>query len=159
MLAIDPSDHLLEIGCGRGAAISMICDSLDTGKITALDRSATMAGLAERRSLEHISSGKAAVHAVELEAADLGPERFDKIFAINVSLFWVRSPTRQLDLIKRLLRPEGSLYLFYESPGQSRVAELTDRLVAILAEHGFATTTRTTTRRSTSLLCVMARVP
>jgi hypothetical protein len=46
--------------------------------------------------------------------ADLGSERYDTIFAVNVNLFWVRSCAAELDLVKRLLKPGGALYLFYE---------------------------------------------
>ncbi|HEY3006786.1 MAG TPA: class I SAM-dependent methyltransferase [Micromonosporaceae bacterium] len=157
MLTVDPDDHLLEIGCGRGAAISMICRCLGGGKITAIDRSATMVRLAEQRNREHISSGKAAVRAVALEEADFGPERFDKIFAINLNLFWVRSPAKELDLLRTLLKPNGSLYLFYEPPDPSRLPKLADRLVAVLAGNGFTTTT-TTSSQPRPLLAVVARV-
>jgi hypothetical protein len=34
-----PSDRLLEIGCGPGVAVSLICETLSTGTITAIDRS------------------------------------------------------------------------------------------------------------------------
>ena len=156
MLTIGPDDHLLEIGCGRGAAISMICECLETGKITAIDRSATMVRLAKQRNREHISSGKARIRAVALEGADLGPERFDKIFAINVNLFWMRSAATELDLLRTVLKPDGSFSLFYEPPDRSRLPELADRLAAVLAENGFTATT-TTTIRPTPLLAVVAR--
>ena len=152
-LAIDPGDQLLEIGCGPGVAVSMICDRLDTGTILALDRSASMVERAERRNREHISSGKAAIRTADLETADLGGELFDKVFAINVNLFWVRSPAGELDLIRRALNPTGSLHLFYEPPEPSRIPDLADKLVAVLTGNGFTATTLTTA----TLLCVAAR--
>jgi cyclopropane fatty-acyl-phospholipid synthase-like methyltransferase len=155
MLTVRPNDHLLEIGCGRGVAISVICAGLTTGKITALDRSATMVRLARQRNREHISSGKAAVHAVALEETNLGPDRFDKIFAINVSLFWIRSPAKELDLVRAWLRPDGSLYLFYEPPDRSRLRGIAERLAAALTDNGF-TTTITTATGSTPLLAAVA---
>jgi cyclopropane fatty-acyl-phospholipid synthase-like methyltransferase len=39
MLAVQPDDHLLGIGCGHGVAVSLVCEQLDTGTITAIDRS------------------------------------------------------------------------------------------------------------------------
>jgi trans-aconitate methyltransferase len=153
ILAVDPGDHLLEIGCGHGAAISLICDRLDTGTITALDRSTTMVRSAERRNLADVSAGRATIHAVDLAAADLGPARFDKIFAINVNLFWVRAPTAELDLVRTLIKPSGALYLFYEPPSPARVPELASRLAVVLAGHRFTATTIATTAR----LCVTAR--
>jgi hypothetical protein len=118
----------------------------------------TMVDLAGQRNLEHISSGKAVIRTAELAAADLEGELFDKIFAINVNLFWARSPSKELDLVKRLLTRKGALYLFYEPPAAARADQLADELPAVLWKNGFATETlRTTTTRSTSLLCVVAQ--
>lgn len=158
MLAVAPSDHLLEIGCGRGAAVSLVCLRLATGKVLAIDRSLTMTRIAERRNLAHVAAGRAVFQTAALDAADLAGERFDKIFAVNVNLFWVRSAIPQLDLVRRLLKPGGALYLFHEPPTVSRAKAFADRLVPFLTEQGFATTSSTaTTRRRTSLLCLIAR--
>lgn len=152
---VAPGDHLLEIGCGTGLAISLVCDRLIDGTITAIDRSATAIRQAERRNLGHVSSGRAIIRLGSLEDSDLDDARFDKIFAVNVNLFWVRAPALELAIVKRLLKPAGGLYLVYEPPGPDRAAELARRLPAVLAEHGFATRTVTSaTTRSTSLLCV-----
>lgn len=37
-LAVDPSDRILEIGCGNGTAVSMVCSKLINGTIIAVDR-------------------------------------------------------------------------------------------------------------------------
>jgi precorrin-6B methylase 2 len=46
VLAVSPSDRLLEIGCGNGAAVASICRALTDGSITAIDRSDTMIRIA-----------------------------------------------------------------------------------------------------------------
>jgi SAM-dependent methyltransferase len=139
-LAIDPADRLLEIGCGRGAAVSLICEKLIDGKITAIDRSAVAITAAEWANAEHVGSGKAAFQHTELAAAEFHGERFDTIFAVNVNLFWVRRPTRELALIGRLLKPAGALHLFYGygKPGSGRSDEVVDKLAANLSREGFS---------------------
>jgi hypothetical protein len=115
-------------------------------------------GHAEQRNLQHVSSGKAVFHASALEGCDIEAGRFDKIFAVNVNLFWVRPAPKELDIVKNLLTPQGTLYLFYEPPGAARVGEIAGKLEAALAEHGFATDTRVpATGGSASMLCVVAR--
>lgn len=158
-LAVDPSDHLLEIGCGRGVAVSLVCEKLTDGKITAIDRSAAMVKIAERRNRRHVGSGRAVLRAVPLDEWDPGPERFNKIFAINVSLFWLSPAAKELDLVTRALTPDGALYLFYQQPGEARTGEIAAKLAAVLGDHGFTvTTSMTATRRSAPMLCVLARM-
>ena len=53
-LGVGPDDHLLEIGCGPGVAVALICERLVSGRIVAIDRSATAISRATRRNAEHI---------------------------------------------------------------------------------------------------------
>lgn len=50
LMSIGPSDTILEIGCGQGAAASFICKSLSDGTIVAIDRSEKMICAAEKRN-------------------------------------------------------------------------------------------------------------
>jgi SAM-dependent methyltransferase len=149
-MGVGPDDRLLEIGCGSGAAVALICERLVGGRIVAIDRSATAIARANRRNAGHVAAGKAVLRTVALEQlgpADVlaGRERFDKVFAMNVNLFWVRSPAGELDLIRGLLAPGGALYLFYGyggSPAHDKAGENASRIPAVLGRHlrgrGFA---------------------
>ncbi len=159
-MGIRPADRILEIGCGRGTAVSLICERLGSGRITAIDRSITMVKLAEQRNQAHVAAGKAVFHAVALDAANLDGERFDTVFAINVNLFWVRSSTRELERVKRLLKPSGAMYLYYEPPDATRAAAIADRIAPFLTEHGFNTTvSMAMTRRAMAVVCLKAQLP
>ena len=148
-MAPDPDDHLLEIGCGPGVAVAHICQRLAGGRIVAIDRSATAIDRAARRNAACVAAGTAVLRTAALESltpADLpgGRDGFDKVFAMNVNLFWVRDPARELDLISAVLKPGGALFLFYGygTPGQAgpRVPEA---LFDHLAAGGFAAESRT----------------
>jgi ubiquinone/menaquinone biosynthesis C-methylase UbiE len=128
-LALDPGDHVLEIGCGHGVAVSLVCERLTSGRITAIDRSKKMVEMAARRNREHIAEGRAVLKAVALEKADFRDERFDKVFAFNVAPFWLQ-PKEALGIVRRQLAPGGATYVFWDArhtPG-GRGRELANRL-------------------------------
>jgi len=139
-LAVEPADHVLEIGCGHGVAVSLICEQLAGGKVTAIDRSPTMVDMASRRNRAHVASGKAVFQAIALEQADFGSERFNKIFAFHVNLFW-KQPARALGIVKQLLTPGGAVYLFHQLPGWKETSEtqaFSKRATDMLRSNGFA---------------------
>src|SRR4029450_1940844 len=128
-LALDPADRVLEVGCGHGVAVSLVCERLTSGRITAIDRSKKMIEMAARRNREHVAEGRAVLKTVALEKADLGNERFDKAFAFNVARCG-HQPKEALGIVRRHLSPDGAFYLFWDArhtqPGRAR--ELGDRL-------------------------------
>jgi trans-aconitate methyltransferase len=155
VLNLAPTDVVLEIGCGPGMAVSLVCDRLAGGRITAIDRSATAIQRATRRNADHVASGKAVLLQTDLAGLALPGRRFDKVFAVNVNLFWVRPADTELRRIKELLRPGGVLHLIYETPGAERADQVAATVTKALADHGFATTLATAP--SPSLLCITAR--
>src|ERR1044072_7461367 len=132
-LQVRPADTLLEVGCGHGVAVSLVCEKLTTGTITAIDRSPKMIEMAARRNRGHVDAGRAVLAAVALEDADLGDRRFDKIFAFNVAPFWLQ-PEAALGAVREHLAPGGVVYLFWDArhsaPERARDLgnELADRL-------------------------------
>ena len=68
-LALDPADRVLEVGCGHGVAVSLVCERLTSGRITAIDRSKKMIEMAARRNREHVAGGKAVLKTAALEKA------------------------------------------------------------------------------------------
>jgi hypothetical protein len=77
------------------------------------------------------------LQAADLSSFDVGEERFDKAFAVNVNLFWLGPARRELDRLRRALTPAGTLLLVYEPP-RSRLAEIPGRAAGVLAAGGFA---------------------
>jgi SAM-dependent methyltransferase len=138
LLAVEPDDRLLEIGCGPGVAISLIAERLAGGTITAIDRSAAAVERARWRNAAHVESGTVAIRRAALEELDPAGARYDKVFAVNVNVFWVRDAGPELDLIRRLLAPDGSLFLIYGSPpGGAGATPIADTVLTALATHGF----------------------
>jgi cyclopropane fatty-acyl-phospholipid synthase-like methyltransferase len=140
VLAVEPTDRLLEIGCGQGVAVSLVSEQLDGGSITAIDRSAKMIETARKQNADHVASGVASFQNASLDQADLGNARFDKIFAINVGTFLRGEPTQELTILRDHLAPKGQLYLFHEPPPGSTAPPIAASVPAVLESSGFTVT-------------------
>ncbi len=136
-LSVGPEDRLLEIGCGHGVAVSLVCERLDGGSIVAIDRSRKMVERASRRNADHVAAGVASFQTATPLEADLGAAPFDKIFAINVGMFWRDRPVRELEVLGHHLAPAGRLFLFYEGPPGSATPPDAGPAVALLEGNGF----------------------
>jgi cyclopropane fatty-acyl-phospholipid synthase-like methyltransferase len=118
-LDIQPDDRVLEIGCGHGVAATFVCERLEGGRLTAIDRSPKMIDAAKRRNAAHIEAGRAEFLMQTLEDLDLGDRRFDKIFAIRVGLFH-RDPDRARRLVEPWRAPDGQVFAFFDPPSRRR---------------------------------------
>jgi SAM-dependent methyltransferase len=138
-LEVRPPEHLLEVGCGHGVAVSLVCERLTTGTITAIDRSPKMIEMATRRNREHVDAGRAVLEAVALEDADLGDRSFAKVFAFNVAPFWLQ-PEAAFGAVRRHLAQDGSFYLFWDARhfAPERALDLGNELAERLREGGFS---------------------
>ena len=156
-LAVQPTDRLLEIGCGHGVAVSLVCEKLDGGSITAIDRSPTMIAMARQRNAACVAAGSVSLQGVSLHAADFGAARFDKVFAIRVGVFWRGEPARELAVVKRCLAPEGRLYLVDDPPAANQARNLIQQASVTLENHGFTIQeVLTHALGPTTVVCVIA---
>jgi ubiquinone/menaquinone biosynthesis C-methylase UbiE len=114
-LELRPHDRVLEIGCGHGVAATFVCERLDGGRLTAIDRSPKMVEAAARRNAAYVEAGTAEFLVASLEDADLGDRRFDAVFAVRVGLFH-REPDRARRLAERWLAPGGRLTAVFDPP-------------------------------------------
>lgn len=112
-LVLRPGDRVLEIGCGHGVAATMVCERLDGGTYTGVDRSRAMVEAAERRTARFVDDGTADFVVAHLEELDLGHRRFDVVFAVRVALFH-REPDRAGRLVRPWLAPGGRLVTVYD---------------------------------------------
>jgi ubiquinone/menaquinone biosynthesis C-methylase UbiE len=92
-----------------------VCQRLEGGHLTAVDRSPKMIEAATRRNAKYVAAAKAEFLVATLEELDLGDRRFDKIFAVRVGLFH-RDPDRAHALVEPWLAPGGAVFAFYDTP-------------------------------------------
>ena len=154
-----PSDRVLEVGCGHGVAATLVCERLDGGRLTAIDRSAKMIDMATRRNEEHIAAGRAVFETVSLEGADFGDQRFDKVFGVHVAALW--KSDEALAAARGCLAPGGALYVIDQAPGWRTAADAqasTERLVAALRHRGWRSGEPIVEELGTApIACVVAR--
>jgi ubiquinone/menaquinone biosynthesis C-methylase UbiE len=158
-LDVAPDDRILEVGCGHGVAVSLVCERLEGGRITAVDRSRKMIAMARRRNRRH--EGKTRFIAASIEEADLGDEVYDKAFAVHFAP--LDRPGEAVEIVRRRLVPGGRLYLFSQAPGwkaSEQAAAFGAELGSVLGDAGFEVQETSVKALGTGFAAaVVARVP
>ena len=155
-LRLSGDEAILEIGCGRGVAVSLICPLLRSGMIAAIDRSATAIEAAAERNAAFVAEGKASFHQAAIEDFEGKPGAFDIVFAVNVNLFWLEAE-RGLASVRRLLAKGGKLFLFYEPPSPAQRDKVARQLAERLSANGFEIVAHEADSGAAGLLGVTAR--
>lgn len=147
LLAPRPNERILEIGCGAGVALELVLERLgDPGagashaRVVGIDRSGTAVARAARRNEAAVADGRLALEEVELAGFGDASGPFDAAFAINVNCFWTGDAAAELDVLRRLLAPEGRLLLAWDAPvdgGGPRNANALDAVEQALTANGW----------------------
>jgi SAM-dependent methyltransferase len=138
-LDVRPGERLLELGCGHGVAVSLVCERLaGDGAIVALDRSAKMTAATAARNAAHVASGLATVLTASLHHADLGDVRFDKVFGVHFPPLLRGDPAREVAVVRRHLAPGGRLYVLAQPFTAAQAPGTAEDLAARLRGHGLS---------------------
>ncbi|WAP50948.1 class I SAM-dependent methyltransferase [Arthrobacter sp. ATA002] len=155
LLGLSAGDRVLEIGCGPGAAAELICPLLDTGFLLAVDRSATAVARARSRNASHRAAGRLEVLEASLAQLPEHTGTFDVAFAVNVNVFWTDPAGPELDVLFRVLRPDGRLAILY-GPGPLQgagSAAHTGVITDQLRSRGFRDARTLLEERGTGVIC------
>jgi len=137
VLDVQPSDQVLEIGCGPGHAAELICAKLVKGKLMAIDRSESGVDRTKRRNQRFVDAGRLTVRQIDLATLRVPVKRLDKVFAFNVNLFWVRACADEVALLHERISPGGGVWLFFESTHRERVPQIVEGASSALQGGGF----------------------
>jgi trans-aconitate methyltransferase len=135
-----PTDNILDIGCGDGVLTAQIAAMVPQGSVLGLDASASMIAAAKEKS----SSSPNCVYRVQNCAtllkdapSDVLNGAFDKVFS-NAALHWImHDPKTRTTVFKaamKALKP-GGMFVF-EMGGAGNVAEIHAVVTAALVAHG-----------------------
>jgi ubiquinone/menaquinone biosynthesis C-methylase UbiE len=141
LLNIQPSDNVLEIGCGPGLAIARMSELISSGQIVGIDHSEVMLEQARKRNAYSINRGR--VELLLASVSDLPPLGllFDKILSVNSIQYWGDS-TAVLRILRRLMNPWGQIAIALQPRFQEATNEDTQgagrEMVERLKEAGFS---------------------
>ncbi len=139
LLEVQPSERVIELGCGPGVAVAALATRAVRGLVVGVDHSQVMIRQARRRNRAAIKAGRVRrIHApVEGLAIDDGP--FDAALAVNTVAMWPE-PAARLRELARLLRPGGRIGLVSQPrrPGATAATSMAvaDELAELLTEAG-----------------------
>jgi cyclopropane fatty-acyl-phospholipid synthase-like methyltransferase len=137
-LDIQPQDRVLELGCGHGVAVTLICERLDGGVVVGVDRSPKMIAAASKRNAVHVTAGRAHFITADVGEADVGHERFDKVLAVRFPPLLRGHAGATLATVRDHLVDGGALYVVEHSLAGDRVQGTADAIALRLREHAFA---------------------
>lgn len=140
LLELKPDDHVLEIGCGPGAAIKHIARMGTRGFIAGIDPSEVMLRQARRRNRQSVREGRVELRLATMSAIPYPDRSFDKVFGTN-SIQFSRDLLSDLGEIRRVLRPGGlaafSVQPLWKGGSDAKAMEIGSDLRDVMAKAGF----------------------
>jgi SAM-dependent methyltransferase len=174
LLDVQPTDRVIELGCGPGVALAALASRATWGLVVGVDHSAVMISQARRRNAAAIDAGRVRLIHAPVERLHLtdGPFNTDGSFdtdgpfhaalAVNTVGLWPE-PTVQIRRVGRLLRPGGRIALVSQPrcPGATATtsAAAADELATMLSEAGFEELRMETLNLNPPAACVLAAWP
>jgi SAM-dependent methyltransferase len=140
LLDVQPTDRVIELGCGPGVAIAALAARANRGLVIGVDHSRVMIRQARRRNRAAIRAGRVRLVHTPVQSLSLGDGPFDAALAVNTVGMWP-DPTARLRELARLLRPGGRIAVVSQPrcPGATSATSATaaNELADQLAEAGF----------------------
>ena len=151
LLDLQPTDRVLEVGCGPGVALAHATKK--TAHVVGVDGSAVMAAQARRRS-------RVVVHHAPVEQLPPFDEQFDKALAVNTVGHWT-DPVGGLRAIRAVMRDGATIAVASQPrcPGATAAhsQQAADLLQRQLREAGFADVRIETLALEPPAVCALAR--
>ena len=142
-------DIFLEIGCGGGALLDMVLQTVQ--RACGIDHSPDMVELARQKKGKVLSEGRVEIIQGDIEALPWAEDYFTCVAGVEV-LHFVENPRRASEELCRVLEPGGRLVLVTGAQPKSALANLAfalwrmylrfypnDELASVLRQAGFQT--------------------
>lgn len=113
-LNIDPSDHVLDVGCGHGRSLTALSALTPNGRVAGADPSELMAEIAVQRNRKLVKARRVDVAIAGVEDLPFDDGAFDKALCVHVVYFW-NDIEAAFGEIARVLKPGGRLALVFRT--------------------------------------------
>lgn len=120
-LNFQPSDRILDIGCGGGMTLHRMAEKVPEGHLTGVDYSPVSVEKSKDLNQALIADGKMEILEGSVEKLPFADGSFDKIVTVESFYFWP-NPQENLKEVRRVLKDGGHFLLVaetYENPGMS----------------------------------------
>jgi len=163
LLDIRSGDRVLELGFGPGLAVKRASELATSGKVVGIDHSALMLREARRRNAAEIRTGRVELLLGSADALPRFEERFDKVLAVNVFMFW-EDPVSLLAGLRGVMKSGAVIALTLQprrsgaTVGDTRAAA--ERMATALRDAGYETIrTELMEMAPVAAACVLGRTP
>lgn len=123
LMAVQPDDRVLEIGCGTGKLIKLMAKFIETGCIEGIDFSPVMVNIAQSRNKRHIARGTVNIVEGNFDEHTTQKTLFTKAFSVNTLYFW-KIPEHTVKKVINLLEPGGKFVVAFEDIDQLQKRKL-----------------------------------
>ena len=158
LLDVRPDDRVLEIGFGPGLAIQEFARIAAEGYVCGIDHSELMLQRAKRLNAEGLERGVVDLRVGSVEDLPAFDEPFDKILAVNATMFW-REPAVRLEELRRLLRTGGLIAVAHQPRGPGVTDETSGaegrKWKAALLQAGFSEVRLETMALKPAVVCAL----
>jgi len=114
LLALQPSDRLLEVGFGHGRTIRLAATQVPQGFVAGVDVSEDMVRMASRRCLNLANKSQIQLMVGDSRRLPYADASFGKVLSVHTIYFW-KEPVKDLGEMFRVLRPGGRLVLGFRA--------------------------------------------
>ena len=121
-LDLKPADRVLDIGCGGGAALARIAETVTQGHLTGVDYSPVSVESAGRRNAALIAQGRMEIVQGNVSALPFSDGAFDKICTVESFYFWA-DPANDLREVRRVLADGGRFTLIADIYGGAALSQ------------------------------------
>src|SRR5262245_44982066 len=124
LLAVGPSDRVLEVGCGPGVGVELAAAAARDGRVVGVDPSETMLEMACARNRQGAAAGRIEFHLGAVTALPFDDATFDAALTVNSLHLWP-DPVAGLGEVRRTLRTGGRIGVAISrfSPGYSSASK------------------------------------